>query len=83
MKKLSIKDAVNKINNGSTIMVGGFLASGSPIKLLDAVAEKVVKDLTLICNATAFADIAHGQLITNKQVQKTIASHIGTNPTTN
>ena len=83
MKKLSIKDAVNKINNGSTIMVGGFLASGSPIKLLDAIAEKGVKDLTLICNDTAFADIAHGKLITNKQVKKVIASHIGTNPSTN
>lgn len=83
MKKISIKDAANKIKDGATIMVGGFLASGSPKKILDAIAESGVKDLTLICNDTAFADIAHGKLITNKQVKKVIASHIGTNPSSN
>jgi acetate CoA/acetoacetate CoA-transferase alpha subunit len=45
-------------------------------------AKSGVKNLTLICNDTAYANVAHGQLITNKQVKKLIVSHIGTNPST-
>jgi acetate CoA/acetoacetate CoA-transferase alpha subunit len=65
-----------------TVMVGGFLAAGSPIAILDELAKSGVKDLTLICNDTAYAEVAHGKLITNKQVKKVIVSHIGTNPNT-
>ena len=41
-----------------------------------------VKDLTIIANDTAYPDKGIGLLITNKQVKKVIASHIGTNPNT-
>lgn len=81
-KKISLQDAVAKVKDGMTVMVGGFLAAGSPIAILDALSQSGVKDLTLICNDTAYADIAHGKLITNKQVKKLIVSHIGTNPNT-
>ncbi|MDR0367792.1 MAG: 3-oxoacid CoA-transferase subunit A, partial [Bacteroidales bacterium] len=36
----------------------------------------------VICNDTAFPDRGIGILVTNKQVKKVIASHIGTNPNT-
>ena len=81
-KRISLQDAVSKVKDGMTVMVGGFLAAGSPIAILDELAQSGVKDLTLICNDTAFADVAHGKLITNKQVKKVIVSHIGTNPNT-
>ena len=81
-KKISLQDAVSKVKDGMTIMVGGFLAAGSPIAILDELSKSNVKDLTLICNDTAFADVAHGKLITNKQVKKVIVTHIGTNPNT-
>ena len=81
-KRISLQDAVSKVKDGMTVMVGGFLAAGSPIAILDELAKSGVKDLTLICNDTAFADVAHGKLITNKQVKKVIVSHIGTNPNT-
>ncbi len=81
-KKISLQDAVSKVKDGMTIMVGGFLAAGSPIAILDELSKSDVKDLTLICNDTAFADVAHGKLITNKQVKKVIVTHIGTNPNT-
>jgi 3-oxoacid CoA-transferase, A subunit len=81
-KQISLQDAVSKIKDGMTIMVGGFLAAGSPIKILNELANSGVKNLTLICNDTAYADIAHGKLITNKQVKKLVVSHIGTNPNT-
>ncbi len=81
-KRISLQDAVSKVKDGMTIMVGGFLAAGSPIAILDELVKSGVKDLTLICNDTAYADIAHGKLITNKQIKKVIVSHIGTNPNT-
>ncbi len=81
-KRISLQDAVSKVKDGMVVMVGGFLGAGSPIAILDALAESGVKDLTLICNDTAYADVAHGKLITNKQVKKLIVSHIGTNPHT-
>lgn len=62
-----------------TIMVGGFLGCKNPFKLVDALVEKGVKDITLIANDTAFPEVGIGKLIVNKQVKKLIASHIGTN----
>ena len=42
--------------------------------------ELGVKDLTIVCNDTSFADKGVGKWIVSKQVKKVIASHIGTNP---
>ena len=79
---LSIDEAVSKVKDGMTIMVGGFLANGTPNKIVDALAKSGVKNLTLICNDTAYPDKGVGQLIANKQVKKLFVSHIGTNPHT-
>lgn len=81
-KRISLKDAVALVKDGMTIMVGGFLGAGSPHEIMDELSKSGVKDLTLICNDTAYPDVAHGKLITNKQVKKVIVSHIGTNPNT-
>lgn len=83
MKKLiSVKDAVGMVKDGMTIMVGGFLANGSPCTILDELSRTGVKNLTLIANDTAYPDKGCGQLIANGQVSKVIVSHIGTNPLT-
>lgn len=81
-KIISISEAVDKINDGMTIMVGGFLANGTPEKLIDALVEKGVKNLTLICNDTSFVDNGVGKMVVNKQFKKIIASHVGTNKET-
>jgi acetate CoA/acetoacetate CoA-transferase alpha subunit len=78
-KVISVKEAVDMIHDGMTIMIGGFLGCKNPFKLIDAMVEKGVKDLTLIANDTSFPDIGIGKLIVNKQIKKLIASHIGTN----
>ena len=70
------------VKDGMTVMVGGFLGAGSPVTILDELAKSGVKNLTLICNDTAYENVAHGQLITNKQVKKLYVSHIGTNKNT-
>ncbi|NLN48907.1 MAG: acetate CoA-transferase subunit alpha [Clostridiales bacterium] len=78
-KMISIEEAVNMIHDGMTIMVGGFLGCKNPFRLVDAMVEKGVKDITLIANDTAFPEVGIGKLIVNKQVKKLITSHIGTN----
>ncbi len=81
-KLISIDEAVSKIKDGMTLMIGGFLANGTPNKIVDALAKSGVKDLTIICNDTAYPDRGIGQLVVNKQVKKLYTSHIGTNPAT-
>nr|WP_300096240.1 CoA transferase subunit A [Sedimentibacter sp.] len=81
-KLISVEEAVNMIQDGMTIMVGGFLGCRNPYVLVDALVAKGVKDITLIANDTSFPEIGIGKLIVNKQVKKLIASHIGTNKET-
>ncbi len=78
----SIDEALEYIKDGMTIAVGGFLGVGTPEKLIDAVVAKGVKNITLICNDTAFPDKGIGKWVINKNVSKAIVSHIGTNPET-
>lgn len=81
-KLISIDEAVSMIKDGMTIMVGGFLGCKNPFRIVDALIEKGIKDITLIANDTAFPDVGIGKLIVNKQVKKLITSHIGTNKET-
>lgn len=81
-KLISVQQAVDMIQDGMTIMVGGFLGCKNPYVIVDALVAKGVKDLTLIANDTSFPEIGIGKLIVNKQVKKLIASHIGTNKET-
>lgn len=81
-KLISIEEAVSHIKDGMTIMFGGFLGAGTAVKMVEAIANKGVKDLTLIGNDTAYPNKAIGMLISNHQVKKLYASHIGTNADT-
>ena len=78
----TIEEALEYIKDGMTIAVGGFLGVGTPEMLIDAVIEKGIKDITLICNDTAFPDRGVGKWVVGKNVKKVIVSHVGTNPET-
>lgn len=83
MSKVATRqEALEKFANGQTIMIGGFLAVGTPESLVDGLIEKKVNDLTVIANDTGFVDKGVGKLVVNKQTKKVIVSHIGTNPET-
>lgn len=83
MNKLKTLDEVLElIKDGQTIMVGGFLAVGTPEAIIDGIVKKGVKDLTIICNDSGFVDRGVGKLVASRQVKKIIASHIGTNAET-
>lgn len=81
-KVISLNEAVDMIHDGMTIMVGGFLGCKNPFRIVDAIVEKGIKDITLIANDTSFPEVGIGKLVVNKQVKKLIASHIGTNKET-
>lgn len=81
-KLITLQDATGFFRDGMTIMVGGFMGVGTPPRLVEALLESGVRDLTLIANDTAFVDTGIGPLIVNGRVSKVIASHIGTNPET-
>lgn len=81
-KRITLKEAVDMIKDGSVIMVGGFLACGTPDKLIDALVSKGVKDLTLICNDTGTPERGVGKLVVTKQFKTIYATHIGTNKET-
>lgn len=81
-KIISIKDAAEKVHEGMTIMIGGILAIGTPEKIIDALVERNVKNLNLICDDTGFPDRGVGKMVVNKQFKKMIISHAGTNPET-
>ena len=73
---------LDMLQDGMTVMIGGFLACGTPEGLVDLLIEKGVKDLTIVGNDTGFPDRGIGRLVVSRQAKKVIASHIGTNPET-
>jgi acetate CoA/acetoacetate CoA-transferase alpha subunit len=78
-KFISLPQVVEKLKDGMTVMVGGFLDSGAPLTILNAIAESGIKDLTIICNDAGFPEKGVGRLISNGQVKKLITSYIGSN----
>ncbi|MDR2586335.1 MAG: CoA transferase subunit A [Prevotellaceae bacterium] len=81
-KIITISEAATYVKDGMTVMVGGFMGTGGPNRIMDVLASSGLKNLTIICNDTAFPDKGVGKLVANRQVKHVIASHIGTNPIT-
>ncbi|MDR2610667.1 MAG: CoA transferase subunit A [Clostridiales Family XIII bacterium] len=79
-KILTADEAVAKIGDGATVMVGGFMACGTPEILIDALVRKGSRNLTIICNDAGVPGRGVGKLLTNGQIKKLIASHVGLNP---
>lgn len=79
-KVKSLEEALHAINDGCTLMYGGFGGIGTPPTLIDGILNKGVKNLTIIGNDTGFPHIGIGRLVSAGRVRKVIASHIGSNP---
>lgn len=84
MMKTAIKaaEAAELVKDGSTVLIGGFMGVGSPHRLIDALAARGARDLTLVCNDTALPGVGVGKLVSSGAFRKVIASHIGLNPET-
>jgi acyl CoA:acetate/3-ketoacid CoA transferase alpha subunit len=78
-KMITVDEAAEQIKDGMTVMIGGFMGCGNPHSVIDALVKRNVKDLTLICNDGAWPGFGVGKLVTNKQIKKLIATHVGLN----
>lgn len=72
-KIMTAQEAIADIKDGAVIMVGGFMACGTPEILIDALVEKNVKNLTIICNDAGVPGRGVGKLLTNGQIKTLIA----------
>lgn len=75
----SIEEAIQDIQDGATLMVGGFGLVGIPEKLILGLCEKGVKDLTVISNNCGVDDFGLGLMLQNRQIKKMISSYVGEN----
>ena len=82
MQTVSLEQSVAMIPNGATLMVGGFMAVGTPERLIDEIVRQNKHSLTIIGNDTAAPGRGIGKLISGKFVRKAVVSHIGLNPET-
>ena len=82
MQTISVEGAVAKIDHGANLLIGGFMAVGTPERIIDEIVRQRKQDLTVIANDTAMPGVGIGKLIGAKLVRKVIVSHIGLNPET-
>jgi 3-oxoacid CoA-transferase subunit A len=73
--------AVSPIEDGATILLGGFGLCGIPENLIAALRRKGSKHLTLVSNNAGVDDFGIGILLESRQVKKMIASYVGENKT--
>lgn len=74
--------AAAMIPDGATLLIGGFMAVGTPNRLIDALVRRGARELTVIANDTAMPGKGIGKLVTAGAIRRLIASHIGLNPET-
>ena len=65
--------------DGMTIAAGGFGLCGIPERLIAAIHDSGVRDLTVVSNNAGVDDFGLGVLLRSRQVKKMIASYVGEN----
>ncbi|MFP5517649.1 MAG: CoA transferase subunit A [Alphaproteobacteria bacterium] len=81
-KLVSLEEAVARIPDGASLLIGGFMAVGGPNRLVDELIRQGKRDLTIIANDTARPNNGLGKLVVEKLVRRVVTSHIGLNPET-
>lgn len=72
-------EAIQGINDGMTLMLGGFGLCGIPENCISALVKAGVKDLTCISNNAGVDDFGIGLMLQKHQVKKMISSYVGEN----
>ncbi|WP_194851534.1 CoA transferase subunit A [Nonlabens antarcticus] len=75
----SVKEALTGLEDGMTLMVGGFGLSGIPENSIAQLVKLGVTDLTCISNNAGVDDFGLGLLLQGKQIKKMISSYVGEN----
>jgi acetate CoA/acetoacetate CoA-transferase alpha subunit len=80
-KTTDLPAGLDRLRDGTTIMVGGFGVPGTPFTLIDALLACETGDLTLIKNEANEDHMGLSKLIEAGRVRKLITSHLGLNAT--
>src|ERR1044072_3950928 len=72
-------EAIKDIQDGATLMLGGFGLCGIPENCINALVKKGIKHLTCISNNAGVDDFGIGLMLQKKQVKKMISSYVGEN----
>lgn len=78
-KVQNVEQALNGVQDGMTIMLGGFGLSGLPENSIAELVRKGTKGLTCISNNAGVDDFGLGQLLHKRQIKKMISSYVGEN----
>jgi 3-oxoacid CoA-transferase subunit A len=73
------REAIADIQDGASIMMGGFGLCGIPENLIDALREKGVRNLTITSNNAGVDGFGIGRLLETRQVKKMISTYVGEN----
>jgi len=73
------EEAIRDVQDGASIMIGGFGLCGNPENLIRALAKKGVKNLTTISNNAGVDGFGVGLLLANGQIRKHIGTYVGEN----
>jgi 3-oxoadipate CoA-transferase alpha subunit len=68
-------DAVEGIEDGATVLVGGFGASGVPVELVHALLDRGATDLTVVTNNAGSGETDVAALLRERRVRKIICSY--------
>jgi len=71
--------AIYDIQDGDTIMLGGFGLCGIPENAINYLVKSGVKNLTCISNNAGVDDFGLGLLLQSRQVKKMMSSYVGEN----
>ncbi len=72
-------EAVKDIQDGATLMMGGFGLSGIPENCITALLQKGIRDLTIVSNNAGVDDFGIGLFLQKRMVKKMISSYVGEN----
>jgi 3-oxoacid CoA-transferase subunit A len=75
----NVKEALEGIQDGHTIMLGGFGLCGIPENSIAELVEKNITNLTCISNNAGVDDFGLGLLLQKRQIKKMISSYVGEN----
>jgi acetate CoA/acetoacetate CoA-transferase alpha subunit len=76
------RELAEMVPEGAVLLIGGFMAVGTPERMIDALVERGVGGFTVVANDTAMPGLGIGKLVTAGLVSRVIVSHIGLNPET-
>ena len=71
--------AISDINDGMTLLLGGFGLCGIPENCIAALVKKGIKNLTCISNNAGVDDFGLGLLLQKRQIRKMVSSYVGEN----